>query len=388
MGYSLPYLIIESVFLTIAAVEIFIHFDQKSIKILNALVGLIFIVFFGFRGFIGWDWNNYYPFFKSIQPISHLKIDQLSYEIGFGIFSSIVKTISSNYHFFVFINTLIDFILLHLFLKKHLPDYLYAFAFSVFIVMGGLIFEIDLLRNIKGLLLFLISIRYIEERKILPFFALNILGVLFHWSSIVFIPLYFFIHKKLDLRFIIVLIIIGNIIYLFQIQFIKPFVKLISELLGSQAESKSEIYLNSSLFNKNYGITVGYIERIFSTILILIYYNRLIEKSKSMIIFVNSFFVYFILFFYFSELSIMISRVARLFYFSYWIVWPAIIDESKNTTKYLLFLPMAIFMNLKIIKSTNNILYKYDNTLWEKTQDYNVRNKIFKKNADILQKNN
>lgn len=388
MDYFQPYLVIEIFFLLLAALEIFIKFDKNSIQIFNIFVGLTFIVFFGFRGFIGWDWHSYYPFYKDLNTLVNLNTKDLKFDFGFTVFAISIKTISSDYHFFIFVNTLIDFILLHIFFKRYLPANLYAFAFAVFIVMGGIVFELDLLRNFKGLLLFMISIRYLENRKIVPYMILNLIGLSFHWSSVIFFPLYFFLHKKIDLRVFIIITIIGNTIYLLQIEFIKPFVQFISTYLGGTVKYKTDFYLGASLYNQTYGITIGYIERLLTTVLILIYYNKLIEKSASNIIFINCFFVYFVFFFFFSEISILVSRLARLFYFSYWILWPSLIQISNNTLKYLLYVPLAIFLNLKIIKATNNIFYKYDNVAFGQYESFKERNQIFDKYLKVLQKDN
>jgi len=388
MSYSQPYIILIILFLALAAMQIFIKFDKKSVQILNGVAGLTFILFFGFRGLIGWDWNSYYPFYKAIPNIFHLSAQDCRFETGFCIFASLIKTINPGYHFFIFVNTIIDFILLHIFFKRYLPPYLYSFAFAIFIVMGGIVFELDLLRNIKGLLLFLISIRYIENRKIIPFLMLNLIGLSFHWSSIVFFPLYFFIHKKIDLRVLITIAVVGNVIYLFQIEYIKPFVQYIAGFLGEKVQFKTEVYMNASMFNQAYGITLGYLERLFTTILVLFYYNKLTAKSDTITIFINSFFIFFIFFFFFSELSIIVSRLARLFYFSYWIIWAALIDCSNNTVRYLLYIPIAIFLNLKIARATNIIFYQYDNVIYGHHQEFKERKKTYDKNVLFLQQSN
>lgn len=386
MTNSLPYILLIISLQILSASEIFIRFDKKSIQFLNFLVFSIFLLFFGFRGFIGWDWFNYYPYFSKIKPINEISLITTNYEIGFEIYTSLIKTISKNYQFFIFISTLIDGILLHFFIKKYLPKNLYAFAFTTFIVMEGLVMEVNLMRNFKALLLFLISLQYIEKRNFLKFSIINIMGLAFHWSSLIFFPLYFVIHKKVELRVFIGIFIIGNIIYLAQIEYIKPAISFISKYLGSTVEIKTEAYLNSSLFNKQYTISLGYFERIATTFLIMFHYNKLIEKSKYNIIFINSFIIFFIFYFYFSEVSIVVSRLGNLFIFSYWILWPQIIDTISNTMKYLIFGILCLFLTSKIHKTTNNDLFRYDNSLFKNIQPYKDRVNIFLKVAPKLEK--
>lgn len=383
--YSQPYIYLIVFLLIISALSIFIRLDKKSIKVLNIIAGITFILFFGLRGFIGWDWHSYFPYFKEMPILNSFnKIDH-NFEIGFSLFSSIIKTINPNYHFFIFINTLVDFILLHIIFKRYLPNYLYAFAFVSFIVMEGLIAEVNLIRNIKGILLFLLSLKHIENKNLIKFLFLNVLGITFHWSSVIFFPLYFFFSKKLELRIFIAIFVVGNIVYLSQFQFVKPIVEFISSLLGETAQSRAETYLGSATYNAQYGITIGYIERIATSALIMIYYNRLIQRSKSNIMFINAFIIFFVVYFYFSEISIIVSRVGILFFFSYWILWPLIIDLSTNVSKYMLFIALSIYMNLRITKMTNNILFRYDNVMIGQFESHKDRAKIFNKFSRKIQ---
>lgn len=386
MENSLPYVLLTIFFLIIAIFQIGLKFDNKSLNILNSFVWILFIVFFGCRGFIGWDWHSYYPFYSNIKPIFQINLSKTYFDIGFVIYSSIIRLFTKDYHLYIFISTLIDGILLHLFFKKYVTKNFYAFAFAIFIVMEGTIMEVNLMRNIKALLIFLLTLQYIENRNFIRFFIFNLIGLTFHWSSIIFFPLYFFLHKKLDLRIFICIFVVGNVIYLTQIEYIKPLILIISKHLGGTTQGKTEFYFNNSLFNQQYGITLGYLERIGTTFLIMFYYNKLIDRNKSNIIFINSFIIFFIFYFYFSEVSIIIARLGNLFIFSYWILWPQIIYISSKATKYVIFATLSFYIIAKLDKTTNNILYKYDNIVYKDFQPYKKRLKVFNKESRTLQK--
>jgi len=387
MSNSLPYIILTLFILMISIFQIGLKFDERSVKFINFTVWALFILFFGCRGFIGWDWHSYYPFFKELKPLYQFDFNTKSiYDKGFVIYASIIKSFTNDYRLFIFISTLIDGILLHFAFKKHLPKNLYAFAFIMFIAMEGIILEANLMRNIKGILLFLLSIQYIEKRNILKFIILNLIGICFHWSSIIFLPLYFFIHKKIDLKIIIYIFIVGNIIYLSQLEYITPFLKIFSKYFGVTASEKTDWYFKSAFFTKQYGITLGYLEKISTSFLIMLYYNKLIEKSKVNIIFINCFLIFIIINFYFSEVSIIITRLGNLFVFSYWILWPQIIGLSTNVSKYILFIFISVYLNLRVAKTTENILFKYDNVLFDKCQNFKEREKIFNVNSLKLKK--
>ena len=196
MPYSIPYLIFILFLLSIFFLQNSINFTQRSIRALNMAVTLVFLLFFGFRGFIGWDWTLYFPFYEQLGNIFHLNFSEHRFDIGFVIYASLIKTLNFDYHSFVFISTLIDVVLLHIFFKRYLPEKYYALGFAVFFAFWGFILETDLMRNVKGMLLFLLSLKYIENRNLSKFLLLNMLGLSFHWSSIVFFPLYFFLEYQ------------------------------------------------------------------------------------------------------------------------------------------------------------------------------------------------
>lgn len=68
------------------------------------------IIFFGLRGYVASDWISYTQFYEDVPPIynlfssGYLKI--VNFELGFVLFSSIIKTFSDNYIFYSFVNSL------------------------------------------------------------------------------------------------------------------------------------------------------------------------------------------------------------------------------------------------------------------------------------------
>ena len=385
MPYYLSYILLIAFFLSIAIFQLGMPIEEKSRKYINFLVVAMYVFFFGFRGFVGFDWVNYYPFFKDIDKLSDFKFATISNDVGFSVFASFIKTVNPDYNFFILINTLVNVVLLHYFFKRYLPIRYYAFAFALFVAIGGIILELNLMRNVKGYLLFLLSIIYIEKRKPLPFFLLNLLGFLFHWSSLIFFPLYFFIHKKINIRLIILVFLIGNLIYLSQIEYITPFVNWLSSFFGEVAEERTTMYLASTMFGSQYGLTFGYIERFFTFLLVLSYHKKLIANAKSNVIFINCFFIYIFINLFFSEINIIITRIGILFIFSYWILWPKILENSKIVEKIALFVIFSLYMNVRLISQTNNPMFKYENVLLGKSASYNEKLKVYnKENIKLL----
>jgi len=390
--YSIPYLILITYYILLVITEFIVEKQSVSEKLSSnrqiirilSLSGLLF--FFGFRGFIGWDWYSYYPAFKEVHNIfnfdsaifSHIRFDH-----GFIYYMSLIKTISNNFHFFIFINTLIDIVILDLLIKRY-SRFSYAFVVLLFITMGGFYLETDILRSAKCLMLFLLSLRYINERRIVPFLCLNLLGCTFHISACIFIPLYFFLHKKIPKYIVISIFIAGFTIFLLQIEYIRPFLFWITSLMGERFSALLEKYLNISAYSTGYGFTIGLLERFFTVILIVIFYGKLTSASKNNIVLVNCYLIYFIFFFFFAEIKIIPVRVGGLFVFAYWFLYPEIFNFIKNyNNKIVIITAFFLYSLIKIGDMTNTILYRYVNVLFG-SDDFPSRAKIFDASFETL----
>lgn len=386
MPYSVPYIIFLIFVLLIFYLQNSVSLTVGAVRILNITVPLSFLLFFGFRGFIGWDWNLYYPFYIRLDNIFNVQLNVQPFDVGFVIFASIIKTFTSNYHYFIFLNSLIDVVLIHVFFKRYLPEKYYVLGYAVFFVFFGFILETDLLRNAKSFLLFLFSLKFIENRCFAKYFLINLIGFFFHWTSLFFFPLYFFLHKRIALKWLLLIIIFGNIIFLFKIEYITPLIIHISTFFGGNIETKAHFYITSEMFSKNFLISFGYFERLFTSFLFIVYYNRIFALNRSNVLFLNSFIIYITILLFCSEIAIVINRLAALFIFSYWILWPYLISIANRRTKYFLILMFSVIIVLKINVLSGNVLYNYDNYLFSNIQTFKERKVIFNTVYDKLQK--
>ena len=158
---------------------------------------VLMVVFFGFRGFIYTDWLNYYQVYDASPSLINgaypIKLFfEKPWEKGFLFYMIVCKTISSNYFFFQFVSCTIDFIILFNFFKRIIPEYI-IFGFILFVLFSGITIEFNLLRNSKAIMLFLISLKYIEEKNFVKYLILNSIGCLFHTTALLYLPLYFFL---------------------------------------------------------------------------------------------------------------------------------------------------------------------------------------------------
>ena len=360
--YSIPYLIVLLLYIYISFLK------RKETQYL--LCGTIFLLFFGLKGYVGWDWYSYYSIYE-YEP--HIIIEKYEYEPLFGLLMYLSKLLGLSYWGFCFISTFFDYVLLHLIFKQYIKKY-YAWGFFFFIVFS-LGYEINAIRNAKSLLIFVYSLKYVNSKELLKFVFLNFIGLGFHTSAILFFPLYYILNRKFNRKVILVLFIIGNLLFLLQIGISKMILIPILDVFGEVYSVMLTNYLESDNFSANYGISVGFLERIILFIIIYKNEHKLKGLNEYNYIFINTSYMYLLLMAFCSDFSIFIDRVAAIFRYFYWLLLPYILFVHKLIPyrKYLIMFYM-LFSFVRTISSTNLILYNYDNVITGTLSYYERKN--------------
>lgn len=374
--YSLPYILFFFYLFSLCIVEIEFTKNSKKETIIQIFVLAGLFVFIGLRGFIYTDWINYFQYYEIVPSLwkedwlSFFSVDNLPYsgwEQGFIVYSSLIKILTTNYFAWVAISLIIDLAVLHFFFKQYSSNK-YVLSFVVFYAFSGLILEVNLMRNAKAIMLFLVSIRYLSKRKIIPYMILNVVGCFFHISSILYIPFYFLSKRIWPKYWVLFIFIIGNAIFLLQVEYIKPILLAMSSLIGGRIEALLLFYLNmtSDSNSASYGITIGYLERFLTFCLVYVLQNKLVKQNEDNVIFINAFYIYISIYLFFSEMSVILERVPILFVFSYWILYPqAYVCLSKNRLSKVVFLSLLfVYISLKLVVGNSTILSRYDNLLF------------------------
>lgn len=382
----IPYMEVFGFLLLGGAVDVFGKNERKK-HMLFVFSIILLIGFLGLRGFIGWDWWAYYPSYNNLPG-------GFNYEIGYEIWSNIFYKIGLSYHHFTFINTVVDILILAYILKKYSKYPI--FSMVLFLAVQGLSFEVDLLRNAKAVLLFIISIQFIKERKIIPFLILNILGMTFHISSIIYLSMYFILNRNYSRKIILPLIILGNIYYIFDTKLFIHILEYMSSVLPAAVGGKITSYL--SIIPQNYKLPIGtlYFERLVTFIMVFFFLHK--EKgsrekeNQYSLIMENSFYIFYLIFLFTSEFFIASTRIGILFIYANWFLWGDIIENLRNTKiKVAVFLIAVLIGGNRIYNhfdfNGNKILYRYENIITdhksyeEKMKDLG-RARKFKDEAD------
>jgi hypothetical protein len=399
-AYSIPYLIALLYLIGLMFAEFLLIKNQRGTNAVRWGVLVGFMFFFGLRGFIYTDWVIYHPFFEKLptiweggltsvlssdfseQFVTDANVGKAGVEMGFVYFSVLIKSIAPNYFFFVFINTLVDLILLDAFVKRY--SKYYVLSFLLFFVFGGLGIEINLMRNVKALMLFLLSIRYITEKRLIPFLLLNGLGFLFHSSAILFFPMYFLLNKTWPKWLVWTLFAVGNVLYIFKIQYLQSAAIGLADLVGGRMGVKVRLYFASDFYNQAYGFGIGYFERVLTFLVVTLFGTKLCEHNPKSRIFINAFYLYFIVYFFFSEILVAVERLSLLFVFSYWILYPELLNYLQKTLQKWMVLCLLLFYSVvKTVQANSNIYARYDNLMWG-VQSFEDRKILIENYMDAL----
>lgn len=364
MIYSIPYVILVLIYGLLA--DYYRRTDEAGKSRVNMVCIAIFLFFFGFRGFVSHDWVIYYPAFEHVYSTNLNELfnsfDETVFEPGFVLLMFCCKIVFDSYHFMVFVVVLINAFLLFRFIFKNLSNP--PLALIVFLCMGGLLMELNLLRNSISILIFLNTLDYIRERKPFPFFLWNLLGMTFHLSSILYLPLYFFLNKRCPRWLFLSLLIGSNLVFLSGIKFVTPILMAVASNLGDAYVELVEAYTEGKYGDIQRTLSIGYIERVLSGVLIYCYYNKLIEMRKDNIMYINAFLMFYTIFFIFAEFAVVGGRLANLFTFCYWVLWIDLLKcISLPNNKRLFVGYLIIYCLLKIVSSTDEELFYYDNLL-------------------------
>ena len=301
MIYSLPYIALVLFYAILSCVYVTVTDDMK--RNIRFLCVFVYIIFFGFRGFVGDDWTIYYPSFMDEVHVGSFQeilftLEEPPFELGFTVLTIISKLIFDDYAFLVLLTTLINCFLLYRFLRRRIDNI--PLGIMLFICMGGFGMQINLLRNTISILLFANAIEYMVNRKPWPYFLLCTLALTFHLSAIFYFPLYFFFHKRFPRWVYITIFLLGNIIFLAHIKFISPILISIAGHLGEEYEFLVEAYTEGKLAEISQGLSIGYLERVLTGVLIYCYYDKLTSMRPDNAVFINSYLAYFFMFFFIS----------------------------------------------------------------------------------------
>lgn len=167
-------------------------------KIYFVLVSIQLSLVAGLRAVnIGIDTSNYAWIFESA-PLMNLKYilgNETEVEKGYLILQNLVYKFSDDFNVFLTIGSLFFVYSVSRLIYKNSVEC--CLSFILFIGLGFYKFSMTGVRQTIAIGIILFSFEFIKKRKLIPFLLIVALASTFHFSAIVFLPIFFFAYKEI-----------------------------------------------------------------------------------------------------------------------------------------------------------------------------------------------
>jgi hypothetical protein len=360
-------------------------FSTKKTVILTSQARIIPIIMLfivaGLRWETGVDWIPYSNMFDRAPKLnsSNFLTQLISFDFGFRILLSIVKTFGGNIQIVFFIVSIISFS----FLYKALNIYTPYNNLSVILYFCLIFFILDMsgIRQAVALNVFFYSIQYIKRKELKKYILCILLAFSFHWTALLFLPCYFFLNKRYSSIICIILFLFFISITIFKITWVSIILKLIANNINVKFFSSRILsYTQNSIYSAPKIFSFGVIMLCLIFIFLCIYRNFLEKKYSYFNIFFNIFllqvFVYFVIF-EFSEIS---ARLRFYTFLSTIILLPYFISLFKEINGKMLCFFIIIFYGFLFARP---YMLNYDDAIaYNPYQNIIVHKVIFNKKSD------
>lgn len=182
----------------------------KNKKILF-FIFFVLALFAGLRFQTGLDFLTYYNFFEKTNSITDIFNGSIDAEPGFVFLNYLFKITGLNYHTFILFFSFIVLGLLTIYLYSNFesPSMFLVYYFARFYFAR----DMGQIRGAIASIILLYSVKYISQRKIIPFIIVVSIASLFHVSSLIFIVGYIFVNyiPKDNMRNLFIVLILALI---------------------------------------------------------------------------------------------------------------------------------------------------------------------------------
>lgn len=308
--------------------------NRRNVNIIDLIILFIVIAFSGSRYYTGTDYGNYYRLFNT----NYIEINQINIfsfispdEIGLYILNNIIKNLLPNSEYAMFwITSVLIYLPLYAFLKKKSNNF--GISFLCFILLGHYTMSFNIIKQyIAATFVFIAFVEFYENKKKSTIVYI-LLAIIFHFSSIIYIPL-LYIAKRIKPSFFTYLFFI---FFGFLIENVANYILANVSLL-----SVYNTYINSK-GSKIGMILISSVWVLFGS-LFLIKKKSLIQLSSINYFYLNMFCLS-LTFSIGSISNIYLARVMIPLQYSLFFLLPDYIESIRTRHKKILYLILIIFL--------------------------------------------
>ena len=313
-------------------------FTGKSAKYLFACICLfLFALVAGLRYETGVDWYVYRDMFRNIDPVRNLTEKSGrenilgNIDLGYSLFTSFIKELGGSIQTVFFLLASWTGFYIYYGIKRYSPFP----ATSLLIYYCLVFFYLDMsgIRQAFALSVFLYSSKYILRRQAMKFVSYMVLAILFHWSAILLIPMYF-LTKKISSKVLLVILSLSVVVYFLNIQWFTPVLTKLFPVFDNQnLMEKALVYTHSEKFAKTRVLNLTTIVNsifIISIFIFLIVRRRKLEHCNHFNFFLNIYLLQILAYFSISELVEVSNRMRLYFVVANVILLPLLLQTLKD----------------------------------------------------------
>ncbi len=270
-------------------------------------LGISFVMLAGIAAIryeVGDDYYNYMMIFNRVKDMPLTDCFTYNQEPGFFLWCKLIQLFTVNFQWFYVASTVVTTALVLLFIYKEskLP------ALSVYLYMSMMFYywSLSLMRQIFAAAICVLSVKYIREKKFIPFLLIVLLAASFHKSALIMLPVFFIAQIKFNWKSVSILggaALIGFI-------FAPNIMQFATKILNSA-------YTDASKYAHGTAIVYG----IFPTLVFIAawcFKKKLLDQDPTNNIYLN-------LMFYAAVISLFIARVFIVERFAVYCFLPAIV---------------------------------------------------------------
>ncbi len=316
--------------------SIFLSNYQKSELGLKFSFVLIFL-FLGLRYDFGNDYETYIVLFNRIKENPDIAFDQtmyIFYEPGWMFLNWVFRPIG--FFGMTLAISLFYSVVIYKLVKKHTPyQYYWLAVFFVVFNPGFILVHSTTMRQMVAILIFILSINYIYEKRIIPFVICILLASTFHYTSlaILIIAPFLFDNRRVSIIYGSILFSVYLFFFLFG-SFLAPYFGQLVSLFSERYDS----YTDKGIANSGLGFL--YYSCLFLVILIL---DKV--QNKGIALFFKLAILYFMLM-PFALIVEMTSRIGMYFSPAVVIVYPSIFKTLTSVLSKYFFLAVIMLFTI------------------------------------------
>jgi len=345
-------IIYQIIFILLIFFTVLYDKNRNKYIIVIATFAILFLLA-ALRGeFVDHDYGTYKKYYNQ------LLYSRINIEYSFKIISKFAYEIFNNFHVVIILYSFLSLIIIFKAILNLSPN----FALSILLFYSSLFFiqHMNQIRCGLSVSVFLLSIKYINEKNALKYFSLFAVSVFFHYSSIIIFPLYF-INTKTYKPLIYIIAIVFTYIIVYNVNIIN----LISNLNIPYISNKIEIYTQLQRINKikpvNIFNTVQLLRIaifIFLSSKYIIYRNN--NRNNNEILLLKIYFWGIITFVIFSNTPVFAFRISQVYLIVEIIILTHLLYYIKPHyfSKILLILIAIVYFFIEIYY--NKIVFDYN----------------------------